>query len=150
MPTSLIPQLRHAKVETYLQTGTCLSVIHPSLQGGEKSSLNRLWLINCRMWLPHVSRIVSRCERSTHTSRDQHVLSSQSTLLTTWTFTCIGVLHISDMYASCIIVQVSLSLLGTTPNTNTPILIQAPRCFQTGWMEYVVLSGVLWVVSDTS
>jgi len=40
MPTSLIPQLRHAKVETFLQTGTCLSDPNP-LRVGEKSPLNR-------------------------------------------------------------------------------------------------------------
>jgi len=116
MPTSLIPQLRHAKVETYLQTGTCLSVSIPLIGWGEELSQSHM-TINCRVWLPHMPRIVSRCERSTLTSRDQHVLSPQSMLLTTWMFTCIGVLHISNMYASCIIIQVSLSLLRMTPNT---------------------------------
>jgi len=74
-----------------------------------------------------MSRIVSRCERSTHTSRDQHVLPLEhvADLLNVHMHRCF--LHISDMYASCIIIQVSLSLLGTTPN-NYHTTDSVPTC----------------------
>jgi hypothetical protein len=85
---------------------------------GKEFSYLRL-TINCRVRLPHMSRIASRAEHSSLALRDQHELPLKSMLLTNLIFTCIGVMHIVDIYASRDLNQVSLSLLRTTPNNRS-------------------------------
>jgi hypothetical protein len=48
-----------------------------------------------------MSLIVSGTEQSTPALRDQHELPLKSMSLNDLIFTCIGVMHIVDMYASC-------------------------------------------------
>ena len=62
--------------------------------GSWKGSLNRIFTINCRAWIPRLSSIVSRFEHSAHTSRDQHQLPLKSMLLIIWT-------HMHRCYAYC-------------------------------------------------
>jgi hypothetical protein len=81
---------RNVLLESYPVTGM-----------GEEFSYSHL-TINCHAWVPHMSRIVSGTDQSTPALRDQHELPVKRMLLTNLIFTCIGVMHIVDMYASCI------------------------------------------------
>ena len=83
LPTSWIPQLRHAKVETFLRPESASPSPSP-LQVGEKSSLNYIWLSTAMCVYHTCPAEYPGDEWSTHTSRDQYELPLKSLFLTTW------------------------------------------------------------------
>jgi hypothetical protein len=114
-PTSFNPSVMSRWGRDFSPDRNVLSESYSITGRGKEFSYLRL-TINCRVRLPHISCIVSRAEQSSLALRDQHELPLKSMLLTNLIFTCIGVMHIVDMYASRDLNQVSLSLLRTTPN----------------------------------